>query len=559
MLLAFSLQSDIKSIGAYAGFAAIIGLALLVLLYFAHAREMRRMSEWLEQQEERLRSMPARMPQPRPAATAVTPATRVVPAQGPAAVPQDAAAAPSATVGVPGVRRVSVGAGGAVVAVAPDAAGETVPPQDAAGEPATTPLTGAIAAATVAGALMGAGGAVDKPLSDEDATASAEPDTGVGAAESASADRPSAGLGGDRDGAAAAEPDAASDQPSAAVPLTARPPATAEPFGVAQWFGPPAEPGSGTGDAPDTSENMVVAPFELGSGVVAVAPEPDAGVPFDAAVGGVASAEPGSALVAPFEQAPSAEISAERLPASPVEPHEAEALEGAPERSGEPAAGDGDGPPLAPSTAAGGRPRFPPAPDDARATPVGVSGRAGAAAVGVPLAGAAATRRRGGERQPPERYDDDDYQGGHGSVFRLLAAAIVIVAVLIFIAMRVFGNGTSSPSASTTGAAPSPSSVTVAVLNGTHTSGLAASAATALAHFGFKKGTVGNALSRGHHSTLVGYTPGNRAAALEVAKDLAPTRPRVGALDSRTAALTLAQSGLAPTVVVTLGGDYTGG
>ena len=279
-------------------------------------------------------------------------------------------------------------------------------------------------------------------------------------------------------------------------------------------------------------------------------------------MGGVAAAEPGSALVAPFEQAPSAEISAERLPASPFEPHEAEALGGAPERSDEPAAGDGDGPPLAPSTAAGGRPRFPPAPDDARATPVGVSGRAGAAAVGVPLAGAAATRRRGGEREPPERYDDDDYRGGRGSVFRLLAAAIVIVAVLIFIAMRVFGNGTSSPpssNSSKTGAAPSPSSVTVAVLNGTHRSGLAASAATALAHLGFKKGTVGNALSRGHHATLVGYTPGNRAAALEVAKDLAPPQPRVGALDSRTAALTLAQSGFAPTVVVTLGSDYTGG
>ncbi len=310
MLLAFSLQSDIKSIGAYAGFAAIIGLALLVLLYFAHAREMRRMSEWLEQQEERLRTMPARMPQPRPLAATVTPATRVVPAQVPAVPAADAAAAPSATVAVPGARRVSVGAGGAVVAVAPDAAageaappqaatGDTIPPQAPTGEPSTTPLAGAVAAATVAGALIGGGGAVAKPPTDEDATAGAERDAGA-ASESASADRPAAGLAGDRerDGAAAAEPDAAPDQPGAAVPLTARPPATAEPVGAAQAFGLPAEPVSRIGDAPDTSENAVVAPLDPGSGVVAVAPpEPDAAVPFDAAVGGVAAAESASALV----------------------------------------------------------------------------------------------------------------------------------------------------------------------------------------------------------------------------------------------------------------------
>ena len=584
MLLAFSLQSDIKSIGAYAGFAAIIGLALLVLLYFAHAREMRRMSEWLEQQEERLRTMPARMPQPRPLATTVTPATRVVPAQVPAAA--DAAAAPSATVAVPGARRVSVGAGGAVVAVAPDAAageaappqaatGDTIPPQAPTDEPSTTSLAGAVAAATVAGALIGGGGAVAKPPLDEDATAVAHPGSGVGAAEPGSAERPSAGLAGDRDRdrAPGAEPDGASDQPSGAVPLSARPPATAEPAGVAQTFGLPAEPGSRSGDAPDTSENAVVAPFDPGSGVVAVAPDPDAAAPFDAAVGGVAPAEAPSALVSPFEQAPSAEISAERLPASPFDfaVHEADVFGGAPEHSAEPADGDGaldgDGAPLGPSTAAGGRPRFPPAPEDARATPVGVSGRAGAAAVGVPLADGATTRRGGGERQPPGGYDDDDYQGGRGSVLRLLAAAIVIVAVLIFIATRVFGNSASNPpssSSSKTGSsqsagAPSPSSVTVAVLNGTHTSGLAARAATALAHLGFKKGTVSNALSRGHHATLVGYTPGNRAAAEEVAKDLAPTPTRVGPLDSRTAALTLTQSGIAAAVVVTLGSDYTGG
>ena len=42
MVLAFSLSSEIKTIGSYAGFAALVAVALLVLLYFAQARETRR-------------------------------------------------------------------------------------------------------------------------------------------------------------------------------------------------------------------------------------------------------------------------------------------------------------------------------------------------------------------------------------------------------------------------------------------------------------------------------------------------------------------------------------
>ena len=53
MVLALSLQTDIKSIGAYAGFAAIVGLALLVILYFAQAREIRRLSDWIDDEDER--------------------------------------------------------------------------------------------------------------------------------------------------------------------------------------------------------------------------------------------------------------------------------------------------------------------------------------------------------------------------------------------------------------------------------------------------------------------------------------------------------------------------
>ena len=65
-ILAFSLQSEINKIGAYAGFAAIIGLALLILLYFAQARELRRLSDWVDQEGDRLRSVPAPQASSRP-------------------------------------------------------------------------------------------------------------------------------------------------------------------------------------------------------------------------------------------------------------------------------------------------------------------------------------------------------------------------------------------------------------------------------------------------------------------------------------------------------------
>src|SRR5580765_3225119 len=94
---AFSLSSRAQEYGSYAGFASILGLAVLSMLYFAQAREVKRLRDWagraperaaeLEAQAveaaERVRTAPAR-----PAATAVTPAaarTTTPPATTPAA------------------------------------------------------------------------------------------------------------------------------------------------------------------------------------------------------------------------------------------------------------------------------------------------------------------------------------------------------------------------------------------------------------------------------------------------------------------------------------------
>jgi len=541
MVLAFSLQSDVKSIGAYAGFAAIIGLALLVLLYFAQAREVRRMSDLLEQQEERLRGLPASARQLTPRPVAVAPGREVLTPQMPAGQP--ASAAPTATVAVPGVRRVAVG--GAAAGAAADAA----PAFGAAGElgepgKAVAPVA-PVAAATVAGAMA----AAIPGVPSADGTVAAPPVVD----DAARAERPDSATTTDADGSRGGGSGEAST-PSASVPLSARPAATAEPVGSAQLLdGAPEAPDGAADVSSDTAETAVV------EGVAA-------GQPGESQSESAEALGAGAVAVASLVPEPAGEISAERLEPSvfdfTAEPApEPAALDEGGHSDAMPAAEEEEPAPLAPSTAAGARPRFPPPPPPARAIPVAaVAGAAAAAAVGegalegvVADGGAATTRRR--EQAPSTDGEDLEPHAG-GSVFRLLAAAVVIVIVLIFIATRVFSTGGSNAPRAAGG--PNPATVTVAVLNGTHTSGLASQVAGRLARLGFKQGTIGNALSHGHHYTLVGYiTPGGRAAAKEVAKDLAPTPTRVGPADADTVSLAEAAGGV-PQVVITLGSEYAG-
>src|ERR1700754_1891119 len=53
VLLAFSLQDQVEKYGAYVGIAAFFGLAILFLLYFVQAREVRRLREWAGRAPER--------------------------------------------------------------------------------------------------------------------------------------------------------------------------------------------------------------------------------------------------------------------------------------------------------------------------------------------------------------------------------------------------------------------------------------------------------------------------------------------------------------------------
>ena len=52
-LLALSLSSSFTKIGAIAAFAALVGIAVLSLLVFAQARELKRLREWAGRAPER--------------------------------------------------------------------------------------------------------------------------------------------------------------------------------------------------------------------------------------------------------------------------------------------------------------------------------------------------------------------------------------------------------------------------------------------------------------------------------------------------------------------------
>ena len=53
LLGAVALGDQIERFGAYLGYAAIVGLGVLSLLYFAQAREVKRLREWAGRSPER--------------------------------------------------------------------------------------------------------------------------------------------------------------------------------------------------------------------------------------------------------------------------------------------------------------------------------------------------------------------------------------------------------------------------------------------------------------------------------------------------------------------------
>jgi len=142
--LALSVLSEVDELidrfGAYAGFAAILGLALLTLLYIAQARELKRLREWAGQMPERVGDIQGRIAQPAPG--------RVTPVPTAAAKDQPQTVAGKAAADVPPVvpavpAATTVAAKSPVIEPPTDTEVATPPVKPTPGQPLVPGKTGA--------------------------------------------------------------------------------------------------------------------------------------------------------------------------------------------------------------------------------------------------------------------------------------------------------------------------------------------------------------------------------------------------------------------------------
>jgi hypothetical protein len=140
LLAALSLQHKIEQYGAYAGIAAVFGLGVLSLLYFAQAREVKRLREWAGRAPERAQELEARV-----AADAQRRMTQPPIAPGAPATPAAAqqAGAPVAP-GTPATAAAAAAGGAVATTVRP----ATTAPSNGTGSGAAVPPPGGATPAT---------------------------------------------------------------------------------------------------------------------------------------------------------------------------------------------------------------------------------------------------------------------------------------------------------------------------------------------------------------------------------------------------------------------------
>jgi hypothetical protein len=148
-----------------------------------------------------------------------------------------------------------------------------------------------------------------------------------------------------------------------------------------------------------------------------------------------------------------------------------------------------------------------------------------------------------------------------------LLGVVAVAAVLLIVTSTGGGGRTASTAASTTNApksrhrttrpaAFSPSTVTVAVLNGTATANLAHQIGLRLGSAGYKQGKIATASDQTQTATVVGYLPGHRRDALAVAASLKLGPASVQPVDQSNQAVACPPpAACAANVVVTVGSD----
>jgi len=474
VIFALSIHSFVTRIGAYAGFAAVIGLALLAILLFAQARELRQLREWGAHAHDRIGELERRL------AAALELARR-------AGASQRTMAPGARAAGGPAPPHVGAPAAGRRAGTHPAARGPVAARTSAPTRPPLLPA----APVGVAGAALGS------------ATMLVPPPEG--------------------------SPGVAPPAPGAPAPAAMRRPEVAQP--------------------------TVAAPALAAEAV--------------AAESGPAPAPARAPAPAPAPPAPATAAAAASVPAAP-----------APAPAPAPAA--------APSATNGHSDTFPPVPPVRRAVPPAARAAAGrrppargrpgapAARPGARPAAAAPLRARGVASATPRAAAADGARTAGGARRRvpLLAgiAAVVVLAVIAVVVLSSGGGTTGAQSASSTGAtprhaaathgtappaaAPAHDRVTVAVLNGTATQGLANTIATTLTNAGFVRGPVGNASDQQRSVTVVSYFGGHEADAKEVAKTLNVPADAVQPIDADTEAACARSTGsCAVPVVVTAGAD----
>ncbi len=177
-------------------------------------------------------------------------------------------------------------------------------------------------------------------------------------------------------------------------------------------------------------------------------------------------------------------------------------------------------------------------------------------------------------RQPPSVRPQPARNGGSPRVGRIVLAVLGVVVlggVIVLLVVLTSNSGSNSPAASSqsrTTNAPgtkhrqaqkatvAPSSVTVAVLNGTATAGLAHRVALKLAGTSYKEGTVATATDQTRTTTTVAYLPGFRRDALAVASSLKLPQSAVSPVDQTTQSVACPPPAqCTANVVVTVGSD----
>lgn len=207
---ALSVHNFISSVGADAGFASIIGLAILVLLYFAHARETSNLheeaaelSERLLQAETRLAQLSRQQPVPAVAPAPASAGARVAGAAPPITAARASAPALAAPAAPAGVGAPPLAAATRVVplsAPAPAARPVAEPPPEPEPEPELAPAGPAVTAgARQMAAGAGRAVAASAPVRERPATAERvgpPPVTAAGAANGGGEQRVAAPAGG---------------------------------------------------------------------------------------------------------------------------------------------------------------------------------------------------------------------------------------------------------------------------------------------------------------------------------------------------------------------------